>query len=592
MLARTLGVSLLLSAAAALAPASAEDMIGFPREDFGKVVLSQRQVAGGVPEAALGAYANEPISNYGQRSFLYQLGRSVGRLDVLTNVRVFPCTAFLISSKYVLTNYHCVPGVTELPEAQMIGVKRIEAVQLKLGYTRQGVEEGAKSFTVSPAPVEADKGFDYAILEVFGEPAAEFGVTRLAALQPTEKSPLIIIGHPLGWAQHISLLRCRSDDPAVSASRLRHTCDTLPGNSGSPVFDADSRAAIALHHAGSAAQSINYAVPLSNIVAKSKVLQQILRDQGGAPASGPHGAQVALNAPPAAAPPRAAAPSVAVPTPRPAACTSVEVDVAGQGTTCLNPANRSKREFQDCFVSKGKHICGPKMVVVPAGKFLMGSPAGEASEVPQHEVTFERPFAVGRFSVTNGEWRACVQDEGCSDMRQVADDTMKPITMKNWHAIESYVAWLSAKTGKPYRLLSEAEREYVTRAGTVTAFWWGEHALPKAANFKVAGNGRTKNDTMKVGSFDANPWGIYDVHGNISEIVEDCWHPNYVGAPNDGSAWTSNCAAEASGGGADLRVIRGGSWRYSPTVAQAATRGWHTMLDINPDVGFRIARAL
>jgi V8-like Glu-specific endopeptidase len=117
-------------------------------------------------------------------------------------------------------------------------------VQFVLGYTQEGVDEPVRRYTVSPAPIESNKTLDYTILEVFGDPGATFGQLRIASSEPFENAPLWIIGHPLGEAQRISREQCKSGNPVLSGGRLLHTCDTLPGNSGSPVIDPDSREVI------------------------------------------------------------------------------------------------------------------------------------------------------------------------------------------------------------------------------------------------------------------------------------------------------------------------------------------------------------
>jgi formylglycine-generating enzyme required for sulfatase activity len=153
------------------------------------------------------------------------------------------------------------------------------------------------------------------------------------------------------------------------------------------------------------------------------------------------------------------------------------------------------------------------------------------------------------------------------------------------------VKWLADKTGKPYRLLSEAELEYVTRAGTVTPFWWGSALSTGRANYD--GNfpyprGEMKDVyrgmTLPVDCFRPNPWGFYQVHGNVYEWVEDCWHPNYKGAPTDGSAWvTPDC---------DRHVLRGGSWDFAGWHLRAAARGLGASYVNHLAVGMRVARAL
>ncbi|MGP0088646.1 MAG: SUMF1/EgtB/PvdO family nonheme iron enzyme [Xanthobacteraceae bacterium] len=240
----------------------------------------------------------------------------------------------------------------------------------------------------------------------------------------------------------------------------------------------------------------------------------------------------------------------------------------------------------------------PEMVVIPAGSFTMGSPASEerhgSDEEPQHSVTIAKRFAAGRFAVTFDEWAACVAGGGCNGYEP--SDPLgwgrgrQPVIRVSWDDAKAYVAWLSRKTGKPYRLLSEAEREYVTRAGTTTTFWWGASISTSQANYDgrytYAGGpkGEFRQKTVPVDTFQPNPWGLYQVHGNVYEWVEDCWHDSYTGAPSDGSPWVS--------GECKYRVIRGGSWNWLPWYIRAAWRS-----SGSPDQrlyvgGFRLARAL
>jgi formylglycine-generating enzyme required for sulfatase activity len=152
------------------------------------------------------------------------------------------------------------------------------------------------------------------------------------------------------------------------------------------------------------------------------------------------------------------------------------------------------------------------------------------------------------------------------------------------------VAWLLRKTGKGYRLLSEADREYVTRAGTTTPFWWSSSITPRQANYDgtvVYNNGATgewRRKTLPVDSFEPNPWGLYQVHGNVWEWVEDCWHDSYQGAPAGGMVWTS--------GDCSLRVLRGGSWDNNPKNLRAAVRLRDTSDGRGSIIGFRLARTL
>jgi formylglycine-generating enzyme required for sulfatase activity len=159
----------------------------------------------------------------------------------------------------------------------------------------------------------------------------------------------------------------------------------------------------------------------------------------------------------------------------------------------------------------------------------------------------------------------------------------------SWDDTRQYLAWLSRKTGKTYRLLTEAEWEYVARAGTTTAFWWGNSITPQQANYDAsvsyAGSpiGTKGGKTVEVGRYAPNAFGLYDVHGNVEEWVEDCWNVGYAGAPSEGSAWTSGDCAE--------RVVRGGAWEMDPQYSRSANRiSWDASL-WNRDRGLRVARA-
>jgi formylglycine-generating enzyme required for sulfatase activity len=256
-------------------------------------------------------------------------------------------------------------------------------------------------------------------------------------------------------------------------------------------------------------------------------------------------------------------------------------------------ALKPKDQFQEC------DGC-PEMIVVPAGEFIMGSPGNEegrsADESPQHRVSFQSPFAVGRFAITFEEWDTCVADHGCRNY--VPSDRSwgrgrQPVINIWWDDAMAYVKWLSRKTGKGYRLLSEAEREYVTRAGTTTPFWWGSSISSNQANYEATFpypfadriKGEFRRKPLSVDSFAPNPWGLYQVHGNVSEWVGDCWHPNYEGAPLDGSTWTTiDCAR---------RMVRGGDWNAAPWHLRAAARGGlASAVVFLPAIGMRVARSL
>ena len=191
------------------------------------------------------------------------------------------------------------------------------------------------------------------------------------------------------------------------------------------------------------------------------------------------------------------------------------------------------------------------------------------------------------------QWDACVAEGGCSHRPSDAfwGRNERPVINVNWHDAKAYVRWLSGKTGHQYRLLSESEWEYVARAGTTGAFHFGRTISTDQANYDgryVYGSGREgvyRIKTVSVGSFPSNGYGLHDVHGNVWEWVEDCWHSDYRGAPTDGSAWIS-------GGNCDYRVLRGGSWNFYPSILRAANRNWNEAGSRNEISGFRVARTL
>jgi formylglycine-generating enzyme required for sulfatase activity len=249
-------------------------------------------------------------------------------------------------------------------------------------------------------------------------------------------------------------------------------------------------------------------------------------------------------------------------------------------------------EFRDC------NQC-PLLVVVPAGSFVMGSTEAERRwalgqgadpwrvelEKPQHGVTIPAPFAVGKYEVTFDEWDACATDGGCNGYKPADEGwgrRLRPVINVSWKDAQAYVEWLSKKTGKPYRLLSEAEWEYAARAGTTTRYSWGDTITRKNANY-----GGKIGKTAEVGSYLPNPWGLYEMHGSVWEWCEDCAYNSYDGAPGDGSAWT----IEGNCGG---RVGRGGSWDGPPGAVRSAIRGWSGSNTSHREkfTGFRLAMTL
>ena len=236
----------------------------------------------------------------------------------------------------------------------------------------------------------------------------------------------------------------------------------------------------------------------------------------------------------------------------------------------------------------------PWMVVVPAGSFRMGSTVGFEDEKPVHKVTIAKPFAVGAYEVTFDEWDACVSAGGCGGYSPDEGSTGRgrswgrgdrPVINVSWEDAQGYLEWLSGATGKTYRLLSESEWEYTARAGTRTAYWWGNEIGTNRANCDGCGSRWDNKQTAPVGSFRPNAFGLYDVHGNVWEWVEDCWNDSYRGgAPTDGSVWEE--------GDCESAVLRGGSWYIYPRYLRSAFRDRLTAGNRLNNVGFRVARTL
>ena len=235
----------------------------------------------------------------------------------------------------------------------------------------------------------------------------------------------------------------------------------------------------------------------------------------------------------------------------------------------------------------------PAMVVLPAGRFRMGCLSDDecfSDEKPVREVAIAS-FALSKHEVTFAQWDACVSGGGCGGHRPEdlgwgrAD---RPVVNVSWEDAQSYVSWLSRQTGEEYRLPTEAEWEYAARAGTTTKYSWGNEIGVNRANCRPTEEYGTCGDrfeyTAPVGSFAANPWGLYDMHGNVWEWVQDCWNGSYADAPADGSAWLS--------GDCSVRVVRGGSCLINPRNLRAANRNWLTTGNRISISGFRVARTL
>ncbi len=244
--------------------------------------------------------------------------------------------------------------------------------------------------------------------------------------------------------------------------------------------------------------------------------------------------------------------------------------------------------------AKDCELC-PELVTIPAGSFTMGSPESEpdrgSDEGPTHAVTIAKPFSMGKYEVTFEEFEACVDDGGCKSR---PDDKgwgreRRPVMNVSFPDVEAYLAWLSKKTGKTYRLPSEAEWEYAARAGTTTAFHFGDNISVDQANFNAkyvyngSEPGEYRKKTTEVGSFPANAFGLHDMHGNLWEWTQDCYVDSYEGAAADGAAQTNK-------GDCNNRVVRGGFLGNPPEYLRSANRFKSSAsfrLDRN---GFRVVR--
>lgn len=283
------------------------------------------------------------------------------------------------------------------------------------------------------------------------------------------------------------------------------------------------------------------------------------------------------------------------------------------------------RVFRDCA------NC-PEMIVVPAGSFIMGSPTSESgrheNEGPQRVVVISQSFAVSKFEITKGQYAAFAKETARPALgncwhwktvqsKWVNDDPSinwkmpgfeqtdeHPAVCVSWEDSTAFAQWLSRKTGKHYRLLTEAEWEYAARATADTARPWGddpdvacEHAnvadqafsrVVSFADPKQAVNSHRCDDgnpqTSRVGSYPPNRFGLHDMIGNALEWVDDCLNKSYVGAPRDGIAWTSGDCAQ--------RMMRGGAWDNDARVARSAMRIWDSTTSRSSNVGFRIAQTL
>lgn len=315
---------------------------------------------------------------------------------------------------------------------------------------------------------------------------------------------------------------------------------------------------------------------------------------------------------------------------------ATKISTATQTPTAAKSAAaglRPGQTFRDC------PDC-PEMLVIPAGSFTMGSPASEPGrddwEGPQRQVSI-RQFAVGKFDVTRGQWAAfvsatnrethpgcvwtgrpikpqwAIDPEGSWRSLGFPQDDSHPVVCLIWNDAQDYVRWLSQRTGQKYRLLTESEWEYAARAGTTAPYPWGSDASHEYANYGAdtccsgLASGRDQwVNTSPVGSFPPNAFGLYDMHGNVLQWVQDCFANSYLGLPTDGSAYETVVQLKVTGRFSSMtgtsscayRMLRGGDWGDPPKMIRSAFRNFGpgrgaTLQDYRSSgVGFRVARKI
>ena len=317
------------------------------------------------------------------------------------------------------------------------------------------------------------------------------------------------------------------------------------------------------------------------------------RNSGGSGGSGTAGGGGTGAPAPATVEPAKGASAVAAPAPQPQPTRSRRPRISGR---TAEPANAQTGTGAEAHVTapllppppvaevRDCDVC-PVLVALPRGGFTMGSNVDDTSERPAFHVSINTAFAIGKYEVTVEQWNVCVTNGGCP---QTSNDTGRapktPARDISWDDARVYTAWLSKVTGKAYRLPSEAEWEYAARGNTTTRFWWGDQMATGKANCKECGDPWMAEAPAGVGSFAANPFGLFDMNGSVWEWVSDCWHSSYQRAPSDGRSWEEpDC---------QVRVLRGGSWRQGASYMPSSTRFKYDASVRQSQNGFRVARSM
>ncbi len=279
----------------------------------------------------------------------------------------------------------------------------------------------------------------------------------------------------------------------------------------------------------------------------------------------------------------AAAPSPeAVPSAPEAA--SIEQGIAGPSARAV--ASTAAAANDDASTAQStppaEPLAAPEMVSLPGGSLTMGSNL-DPSEAPVHGVSI-KPFAISKAVITVRAWSQCVAAKACSYVATEENEDA-PVTNVSFNDAQQFVAWLAKETRMNFRLPTEAEWEYAARGGTRTKYWWGDDLQPGMVNCKGCNGDQNARQTSKVEDFKPNPFGLYDMGGNVAQWVADCWHKNYQGAVADGSAWVDS-------GSCIFHVIRSGSWRNAPNDVRSASRDYYDGRIRYPMHGFRVARSL